>query len=71
LVLLTSSERESAVSWAIARQQEIVGTLRSTAMPSEPACVIKYATLPLKAEEWTGEAPPKATDVTTLAGRAD
>jgi len=36
------------------------------------ARVIKYATLPLKADEWTSDrVPPKASDVVSIAGRAD
>jgi len=69
LAILTSSEREASAAWAKARQQEMLGTLDSTAMPAEPACVIRYATLPLKADAWTGDhVPPKATDVETVHG---
>lgn len=71
IALFTSSERDASQAWANARLKEIVGQLDSTKVPREPECVIKMATLPLKAEQWTGDPPPKAGAVETLAGRAD
>lgn len=71
VALFTSSERDAAQAWANARLKEMVGQLDAATVPREPDVVIKFATLPLKADEWTGNPPPKASDVTTLAGRAE
>jgi hypothetical protein len=74
IALWTSSERSLAEAWGRARQKELAGEYEKLApeargkmVPAEPACVIKYATLPLKAEEWSAPAPPKAAGVTPLA----
>jgi hypothetical protein len=67
----TSSERDAAQRWGEARQKEMIGELSTDLVPREPEAVIRYATLPLKADEWTGDPPPKARDVVTIAGRAD
>jgi hypothetical protein len=67
----TSSERDAAQRWSEARQKEMIGELSTDLVPREPEAVIRYATLPLKADEWTGDPPPKARDVVTIAGRAD
>jgi hypothetical protein len=68
----TSSERDAAQRWGEARQKEMTGELATDLVPREPEAVIKYATLPLKADEWTSDrVPPKASDVVAIAGRAD
>lgn len=51
IALMTSSERDAAQAWAVARQQEIVGTLESAKMPAEPAALLRYATPALQATE--------------------
>ena len=71
----TSSERSQAVTWARARQQELLGRFaqlseeeRAEMVPPEPACVQAAATLLLTAEEhWTTAPPPKASEVETVA----
>jgi len=71
IALFTSSERDASQAWAEARQKEMIGQLDATKVPAEPNVVIKFATLPLKADEWTSDSlPPKASEVTTLAGKA-
>lgn len=64
-----SSERSLATDWAHARLKEMVGQLEDIFVPTEPACVIKAATLPLSAEEWTAPAP-KPIRVSDAAAQA-
>lgn len=66
-----STERDDAARWAMATQKLHIGEIKKSDVPKEPACVKRNATLPLKADEWTGDPPPKAGAVSTLAGRAD
>lgn len=54
-------DRAAAVTWAEARQKELLGQLADLKVPSEPACVIKSSTLPLKADEWDQGAPVPIT----------
>lgn len=72
----TDDERTLAREWATARLEEMVGQRESPTTPTEPQCVIRASTLPLKADEWQGDAPPKVSDdaakeIGALAGRAD
>lgn len=72
----TDDQRDEARIWAEMRIKEIVGNLESEMMPVEPPHVIAASTLPLKADEWTSDAPPKVSDdaakeIGALAGRAD
>jgi hypothetical protein len=70
----TSSERSLAEAWGRARQKEMTGQFdkltakeRKLAVPAEPECVQKSATLPLSADDWTGPVPPKVDDAGAAA----
>jgi hypothetical protein len=70
--LTLCEERDAAQRWGEGRQKEMIGELATDLVPREPECVIRFSTLPLQADQWTSDqAPPKANDVVTIAGRAD
>lgn len=57
----TAGERDQAVRWGVAETHRLV--TRTPHEIAEPECVVKSATLPLKADGWTApEPPPKVTD---------
>jgi hypothetical protein len=63
----SADEWQKAVNWATARQKELIGQADAK-VPREPKCVIKAATMPLKADEWTAPTPPpSAADVETVS----
>ncbi len=69
-------DRSEAIRWAECRQKEITGQLEDVFMPTEPEWLIRAATPPLKADEWTGDPPPPVSDegareIAVAAGRAD
>jgi hypothetical protein len=53
----TDDERQHAHAWAAVRLEEMLGNLRSNSTKLEPECVQRSATMPLKADEWTSDAP--------------
>jgi hypothetical protein len=58
-------DRANAMNWATARQKELVGQADAK-VPTEPECVIRSATMPLKADEWDEGKPPAASEVSSL-----
>lgn len=75
ILSFTAEERNQAIRWAELRQKELVGQLEDVFMPVEPECLLRSATPPLKADEWTEPTPVRVTDEEAkeivAAGRAD
>lgn len=69
-------DRSAAIRWAELRQKELVGQLEDVFMPVEPEWLLKAATPPLKADEWTSQPPPTVSEeaarqIHVAAGIAD
>lgn len=75
ILAFTVEERNQAIRWAELRQKEMIGQMESVFMPVEPECLLRSATPPLKADEWTEPNPVRVTDEEAkeivAAGRAD
>lgn len=76
IMAFSAKQRAETIRWAELRQKELVGTMEDVFMPTEPTILLKVATPPIKANDWTSDAPPKVSDeaakeIHAAAGLAD